>query len=146
MILGCIVLAVSVWLSESTSATQRHHHLVDTSHSRFWGALYIAGKGEYNFCFPPNASGLYLFEFQPLSVSAEHVLTSQCNVTLAKGSPMAEFALSLGHLREHVGWHRQQTYGQGSHRKDVACGEETAFSLRDCQERQCPAKESRHSQ
>lgn len=67
----------------------------------------MAQKGEHNLCFPSNASGLCLFEFQSACEGELHVLTSQCNVTLAKGSPMADFALSLGHLREHVGRHGQ---------------------------------------
>lgn len=69
----------------------------------------MAQKGGYNLCFPhqmPLASTCLSFRVS-VRVSEQHILTSQCNVTLAKGSPMAEFALSLGHLRERVGRHRQ---------------------------------------
>lgn len=50
----------------------------------------------------PLASACLSFRV-PVRVNAQYVLTSQCNVTLTKGSPMADVALSLGHLREHVG-------------------------------------------
>lgn len=45
----------------------------------------------------PLASACLSFRV-PVRVSEQHVLTSQCNVTLTKGSPTADFALSLGHL------------------------------------------------